>query len=74
VRRLVSRWNVFIEPSLAPSCGRLAVVVSGALAMPRHCGSDSPVAAGKPSRQPFVGVRKSFGVKTDDRASTSPQV
>jgi len=22
----------------------------------------------------FVGVRKSFGVKTDDRASTSPQV
>ena len=33
---------VYIEPSLAPGSEWLAVVVSGALAMPWHCVSDSP--------------------------------
>src|SRR6188472_1477805 len=50
VRRLVSRWNVFIEPSAAPVAGRPAVVVSGALAMPRHCGSDLSPDAGEATR------------------------
>jgi len=50
VRRVVSRWNVFIEPSLAPASGGFAVVVSGALAMPRHCGSDFPLAIGNRRR------------------------
>src|SRR4029079_2296196 len=41
VRSVVSRWNVFIEPSFPPA-DPLAVVVSGAVAMlTGHGGSDS---------------------------------
>jgi hypothetical protein len=70
VRRVDSRWNVFIEPSLAPVPVRLAVVVSGTLAMlVGIVAAIRVVAAGnRPS------VRKSFGVETVGSCSTSLEV